>query len=122
MIFKLHHIGIEVENLSVAVKYYVEELGFHEKLSLEFFREKIVFLTNGDIFLELLETSSTEEGQPFHLALETKNMDAAIEFYKGVGVSLCEGPHLLDNGWITGFFADKNGWYFEVIETSGRHS
>ena len=108
---KFHHIGFEVKDLESSKENFIKHLGFHTEQYMESNGEKILFLVNGSIRIELIENDCMEdEGlSHMHICFETD----CLEFLHTLGISIIEGPLLMENGWISVFTKGRNG---EIIE------
>ncbi|SER57088.1 VOC family protein [Salipaludibacillus aurantiacus] len=116
MLKKVHHVGIEVKNLAGTANLLEKIGGFNVVTEFIFQSEKIVFLSTGDILIELAESKHLDE-QPVHLAFETDDLEEAAAYCERLQLKLAEGPFHLENNWKTAFFEDETGRYFEIIET-----
>ena len=108
---KFHHIGFEVKDLESSKKSFLHHLGFHIEQYMELNGENILFLVNDSIRIELIENDGMEGkglGQ-MHICFETD----CLEFPHRFGISVIEGPLLMENGWISVFTKGRNG---EIIE------
>ena len=95
------HIGVAVRNLTVAIQYYRDVLGFSLEgvHALEDRKVKIAFFsTGGETQIELLEPTSSEsavakflenQGEGVHhFAVKVDDLETAIKGFKEKGVSL----------------------------------
>jgi methylmalonyl-CoA/ethylmalonyl-CoA epimerase len=102
VITKINHIGIAVKNLDEAVKLYTDALGLkvHEIEIVEAQKVKIAMIPVGDSKVELLESTDPEgvitrfiekRGEGLHhLALETDNIEAALDSVRASGYPLID--------------------------------
>lgn len=128
---QIDHIGIAVENIETAGKFYTEILGIKMK-EVETVAEqkvKVAFLPITDSEIELLE--STEPDGPIgkfingrgegiqHLAFRVKNIEVALQELKDMGVRLIdEKPRNGAGGARIAFIHPKetNGVLVEICE------
>jgi methylmalonyl-CoA/ethylmalonyl-CoA epimerase len=102
MIEKIHHIGIAVNDLEEALKFYGETLGLpvHASATVEDQGVKAALLTIGQSEIELLEPLSPEspvgrflgrKGEGLHhICFQTPDVDAELEGLKAKGVDLVD--------------------------------
>jgi len=102
MVEKIHHVGIAVNNLEEALRFYRDVLGLpvHKQAVLEEQGVKAALLTIGQSEIELLEPLSPEspvgrflerrgEGV-HHICLQTPDVAAEMEHFKQKGVELID--------------------------------
>lgn len=120
MITKINHIGIAVKNLDEAVKLYTDALGLkvHEIEIVEAQKVKVAMIPVGDSKVELLESTDPEgvitrfiekRGEGLHhLALETDNIEAALDSVRASGFPLInEEPRAGAGGTRVAFLHPK---------------
>ena len=102
MIEKIHHVGIAVNNLDEALKFYRDTLGLHVHASatVEDQGVKAALLTIGQSEIELLEPLSPEsavgrflqrKGEGLHhICFQTPDVDSELEGLKQKGVELVD--------------------------------
>lgn len=102
MVNKVDHIGIAVENLDEALKFYEETLGIKctSKEVVEDQKVKVAFLPIGDTEVELLESTDEngaiakfieKRGQGVqHIAYRVDNIEEAIAEMKGKGIRMID--------------------------------
>lgn len=102
MVNKVDHIGIAVENLDEALKFYEETLGIKctSKEIVEDQKVKVAFLPIGDTEVELLESTDEngaiakfieKRGQGVqHIAYRVDNIEEAIAEMKGKGIRMID--------------------------------
>ena len=107
----IHHIGFEVKQLKLSRWIFEYYLGFQAEQYMEFNGEKILFLVNGSIRIELIESECMEDKglNQMHICFETDD----LKFLDTVGLPVMEGPLVMENGWTSIFIEGKNG---EIIE------
>ena len=107
----IHHIGFEVVDLKDSRWFLENYLGFHVERYMELNGEKILFLVNGPIRIELVETDYIEEKNrnQMHICFEI----ADFKFLDTFKLPIIEGPLMMENGWTSIFVEGKNG---EIIE------
>lgn len=109
---KLHHYGIEVENLEESITFYQNLLGLEIESRFTFMDEKIAFLGSDDFRLELVETQ--EEIKTTHICFEVKNLPEIIKQLDRM--HKLEGPYKLENGWETVFYEGPNQEIIEFLQ------
>ncbi|MFS0820939.1 VOC family protein [Bacillus sp. 1P02SD] len=109
---KLHHYGLEVRNLEDSVNFYKAQLGFTEEIRFAFMEEEIVFLTLGEIRLELIASHTLNT----HICFEINNLDRFIPTL--TGLRKVEGPYQLENGWQTVFYEGPSKELLEFLQTT----
>ncbi|UMZ73491.1 methylmalonyl-CoA epimerase [Natranaerofaba carboxydovora] len=102
MVEKVDHIGVAVNNIDDALKFYTENLGMECKDVEEVPQQKVkvAFLPVGESKIELLEPSSDEspvkkfldkKGEGVHhIALHVDNIEKKLEELKNKGVKLID--------------------------------
>lgn len=102
MIEKIHHIGIAVQSLEAALRFYRDTLGLHVHTSAEVPDQgvKAALLTIGQSEIELLEPLSPDsavgkflqrKGEGLHhICFQTPDVDAELEGLKEKGVELVD--------------------------------
>lgn len=119
----LHHVGVVVENLEEAVRFYVETLG----LSLESQAEvpeqnlRLAFLGGPGGRVELLEYRGGRAGKASgtvdHVALAVKDLDPAIGKLAAAGIAeRDEAPRPGPGGRRIYFFRGPSGERIELVE------
>ena len=113
-ILKFHHIGFEVKDLESSKENFINHLGFHTEEYLELNGENLLFLVNDSIRIELIENDCIEdEGlSQMHICFETD----CLEFLDAWGLSIIEGPMLMENGWTSVFVEGKNSETIEFLK------
>ncbi|WP_102028837.1 VOC family protein [Salirhabdus sp. Marseille-P4669] len=107
---KFHHFGLEVADLSAAKSFYIQHLHFHEEMSMEVLGERLVFLHNGKMRLELVEG---QDSKKTHICFEVVD----FEYLMKIGMEQIEGPYSLPNGWKTVFYKSPSGETLEFLQT-----
>lgn len=109
---------MEVANILVVKKFYIDLLGFVMDEKVEFDGEVILFLRHGDFLLELIEVNQDEGFPPqnVHLCFETESINDIMEKFSKAGFSALEGPFTLGNGWKTVFYKGKANEILEFLE------
>ncbi|WP_163527587.1 VOC family protein [Halobacillus ihumii] len=87
-----HHVGVEVLDVEQAERFYCCQLGFTVDRRLEFPDERIVFLTNEDCTIELVQPKDRQP-QGVHFAIEVLDLPAKIRELSNRGLSIYEGPY-----------------------------
>jgi glyoxylase I family protein len=91
-----HHLSMSVRDLEKSIKFYVEGLGFTERVSWGTPPKRTVLLDTGDgNYFELSKGESDktfEEGVFKHIALRVDDCDAAIELARKAGAEVTMEP------------------------------
>jgi glyoxylase I family protein len=91
-----HHVAMRVHDLDATLKFYVEGLGFQQKLAWGEGDRRAAMLDTGDgNYLEVFAGGSGEagpEGLVLHFALRTDNCDQAIERARAAGAEVTVEP------------------------------
>jgi catechol 2,3-dioxygenase-like lactoylglutathione lyase family enzyme len=111
---KLHHIGIEVNQLERSMLFYKALLGLHFKNRIHFLNEDIIFLEGEGVQIEL--NKKTAPPSSAHLAFSTDSIHKTVLSLKNKGILPADGPYTLDNGWKTVFYEGPDGETIEFIE------
>ena len=123
---RFDHMAFEVSDLELAIAFYSNALGFTEswRHRNEEENEECVFLTLGDVRLELLvRLDGTFKGLPTpqtpycpHLAIGVDDLDIAINQLKENKVSILRGPLAVEGKvkWL--YFADPDYNVIELVE------
>lgn len=120
------HIAFQVGNMDEAIRFYVEKLGFalssravnHEE------KEEYVFLSLGDLRLELIQDLSQAAyqkpsvGSPYcpHLAIETDDMERAVAHLREREVPIIRGPLVIEGEVTWVYFADPDNNVLEYVQ------
>ena len=123
---RFDHMAFEVSDLEHAIVFYSNALGFTEswRHRNDAEKEECVFLTLGDVRLELLvRLDGTFKGLPApqtpycpHLAIGVDDLDIAINQLKENKVSILRGPLSVEGKvrWL--YFADPDQNVIELVE------
>jgi glyoxylase I family protein len=91
-----HHVAIRAYDWDKSVKFYMEALGFEEKIRWGEGPERGIMLDTGDgNYLEIFANGSGEpkpEGCIIHFALRTDDCDAAVERARAAGAVITTEP------------------------------
>ena len=91
-----HHVAIRAYDWDKSVKFYMEALGFEEKIRWGEGPERGIMLDTGDgNYLEIFANGSGEpkpEGCIIHFALRTDDCDAAVERARAAGAAITTEP------------------------------
>ena len=101
---RFHHLGLEVLSIDDSLGFYCRCLQFELEQVLLLGGEKIYFLTNGDLRLELVEA----EALNMHICFEVKEFPANLPAEKEY--------HSYENGWESCFFQNDEGQLFELLK------
>lgn len=116
---KWHHAGIPVSNLNESILFYKQKFGFSFEQYLTLQDEKIVFMRNEDVQIELIE--SEESPVPLHsihTAWQVEDIEDWIGKLKIEGLYPSEGPYSLRNGWVTVFYEGPDHETIELIQVN----
>ena len=125
-IMRFDHFAFEVADLDASIRFYVDRLGFVEtwRHRNEEEAEECVFLTAGDVRLELLTQleegnfQRPEVGRPYcpHLAIAVDDMDAAIANLAEHDIPIVRGPLIVEGEvrWL--YFADPDNNIIEFVQ------
>ena len=87
-----HHLSISVRDLSKSIKFYVDGLGFKERVSWGSPDKRTVLLDTGDgNYFEIFQgdpDQTYEEGVFKHIALRADDCEAALELAKKAGAEV----------------------------------
>ena len=120
------HVAFQVCDMDVAIRFYVEKLGF--ALSSRAVNaeegEEYAFLALGDLRLELIQDlkgsayQKPEIKPPYcpHLAIETDDMEQAVGRLKERGVPIIRGPLAIEGEETWVYFADPDNNVLEYIQ------
>ncbi|WP_405887408.1 VOC family protein [Streptomyces sp. NBC_01136] len=123
------HAGLNCRDLEATEDFYRTWFGFERARSVQMGDDRVVFLRNGDAYLELFTASAEpapsptgdgpgEPGSIRHLAFQTDDVQAFLDRARGaVPVSL--GPLEFDDfipGWRTVWVTDPDGVVVEVSQ------
>lgn len=85
----VHHVAINVADVSAAVAFYTELLGLHQRTDRPEFGFAGAWLSAGDQQVHLVESSApADSGQ--HFALLVADLDAALDELRARGVSVTD--------------------------------
>jgi lactoylglutathione lyase len=116
---KWHHAGISVSNLNESIQFYKRMFGFSFEKYLTFQEEKIAFLRNEDVQIELIE--SEESPVPLHsihTAWQVEDIEDWVRKLKRKGLYPSEGPYTLRSGWVTVFYKGPDHETIELIQVN----
>lgn len=122
------HVGLNCRDIDVTEAFYRTWFGFHRARLVDLGEDRIVFLRNGDAWLELFGSKeppvpTTNDGPATpgtarHIAFQTDDVDAFLDRAQGaVEVSL--GPLTFDDfipGWKSVWVKDPDGVVVEVSQ------
>ena len=123
---RFDHMAFEVTDLEQSIAFYVGRLGFSESWRHlnEQEREECVFLTRGDVSLELLVRldggfspgSIPESPYCPHLAIGVDDLDLEVQKLDEQGVVILRGPLAVEGKvrWL--YFADPDQNVIELVE------
>ncbi len=120
------HVAFQVSNIDAAIQFYVEKLDFALKSKAVNAEEgeAYAFLALGDLRLELIQdlkeadSPRPEVKPPYcpHLAIETGDMDGAVDQLRQRGVTVLRGPLKIEGEETWVYFADPDNNVLEYIQ------
>ena len=123
---RIDHVAFEVADLGQSMHFYCDSLGFKEtwRHRNDEEQEECVFLTLGDVRLELLVQldekmpCSDAPSKPFcpHLAIGVDDLDEVVKKLQSNGVSLLRGPLEVEGKvrWL--YFTDPDQNVIELVQ------
>jgi len=115
-----HHVAIRVHDFDASVKFYIEVLGFTERVRWGEGNGRGILLDTGDgNYLEIFAGGAPgpkPEGAFLHLALRTDNVDKAIEVARAAGMEVTVEPKDVSLGTVPARIAFFKGPDGEIIE------
>ncbi|MCJ7841909.1 VOC family protein [Lederbergia sp. NSJ-179] len=116
-----HHAGIDVRNLDHSISFYESMFDFKMEQFLTLSGEKIAFLKNEDVKIELIELEDIPPPcHSVHIAWQVEDIESWMKRLRGKGLSSSEGPYKLKNGWVTVFYEGLDGEVIELIQVCNR--
>ncbi|KQL17500.1 VOC family protein [Cytobacillus solani] len=116
---KWHHAGILVSNLNDSIQFYKRMFGFSFEKYLTFQDEKIVFLRNGNVQIELIESEENPVRlHSIHIAWQVEDIEGWNRKLKREGLYPSEGPYSIRNGWVTVFYEGPDREIIELIQVT----
>ncbi|WP_409302606.1 VOC family protein [Peribacillus sp. SCS-155] len=114
---QLHHIALEVNNLERSIEFYQMLFGQLEEIRLRIIDEEIVFLSKGNIRIELIKKDGTHSfTENIHICFEVDHLASFRTVLSRAGITVLEGPFRLENGWETLFIKGPDGEVLEFLE------
>ncbi|MBO0994439.1 VOC family protein [Bacillus sp. SD088] len=112
-----HHAGIDVRNLDDSISFYERMFNFKIEQYLTLSGEKIAFLQNEDVRIELIKSADSPlPCHSIHIAWRVEDIESWVKKLKGKGLSSSDGPYKLKNGWVTVFYEGPDGEIIELIQ------
>jgi predicted enzyme related to lactoylglutathione lyase len=114
---KWHHGGIEVGSLQDSIQFYERmfDLKIEQRFTLN--GEKIVFLKNEDVKIELIESKDMSTlSNSVHIAWQVDDIEGWMKGLSNKGLFPSEGPYKLKNGWIAVFYEGLDGEMIELVQ------
>ena len=123
---RFDHVAFQVGNMDVAIQFYVEKLGFalSSRAVNQEEEEEFVFLTLGDVRLELIhDLSQAAHPKPGiqppycpHLAIRTDNMERTLARLREKDVSIIRGPLVIEDEVTWVYFSDPDNNVLEYVQ------
>ena len=130
MIIRMSHVGVAVKDLEKTLKLYEDVLGLRPEAVKDMGRSRLAFIPVGDDEIELIQPSGDdsmlsnfikERGEMVHhIALETDDIEAAMEHVKSKGaIMLDEKPIVGAHEVRIAFFTleGQEDIIFELVES-----
>lgn len=130
MIIRMSHVGVAVKDLEKTLKLYEDVLGLHPEVVKDMGHSRLAFIPVGDDEIELIQPSGDdsmlsnfikERGEMVHhIALETDDIEAAMEHVKSKGaIMLDEKPIVGAHEVRIAFFTleGQEDIIFELVES-----
>ena len=130
MIIRMSHVGVAVKDLEKTLKLYEDVLGLRPEAVKDMGRSRLAFIPVGDDEIELIQPSDVdgmlskflkERGEMVHhIALETDDIEAAMEHVKSKGaIMLDEKPIVGAHEVRIAFFTleGQEDIIFELVES-----
>ncbi|MFS1514500.1 VOC family protein [Chengkuizengella sp. SCS-71B] len=115
----IHHVAIEVSDLSRSIEFY-QSLGFLIEQSIDFKGEEAIFLELEHFRLELYEVENSRKKSNYdkqmHIAFEVESWNELLKWIDVIKLEIIEGPFKLENGWRTIFVKGYDGEILEFME------
>ena len=123
------HVALNCRDLATTEAFYRTWFGFRQARVVELGADRIVFLRNGDAYLELFGSTAEpaaaskddgpqQPGVPRHLAFQTDDLDAFLTAVDGA-VPVALGPldfHDFIPGWRSAWLTDPDGVVVEISQ------
>lgn len=114
---KWHHAGIDVRNLDDSIHFYERMFDFTIEQFLTLSGEKIAFLKNNGVRIELIESEIIPAPcNSVHISWKVEDIESWMKRLRGKGLSPSEGPYALKSGWVTVFYEGLDGEIIELIQ------
>lgn len=130
MIIRMSHVGVAVKDLEKTLKLYEDVIGLHPEVVKDMGHSRLAFIPVGDDEIELIQPSGDdsmlsnfikERGEMVHhIALETDDIEAAMEHVKSKGaIMLDEKPIVGAHEVRIAFFTleGQEDIIFELVES-----
>jgi lactoylglutathione lyase len=112
-----HHGGIEVGNLNNSIQFYENMFDLKIEQFLTLNGEKIAFLKNEDVRIELIESEDFSAlSSSVHLAWQVDDIEVWMKRLRGKGLSPSDGPYNLKNGLVAVFYEGLDGEVIELVQ------
>ncbi|MFC5605155.1 VOC family protein [Sporosarcina koreensis] len=112
-----HHGGIEVGNLDESIRFYESMFEFAIEQFLTLNGEKIAFLKNEDVRIELIESKDiAAPSNSVHLAWQVDDIEGWMKRLREKGLLPSEGPYNLKNGLVAVFYEGLDGEVIELVQ------
>lgn len=117
--FPIHHINFSVPNLTEAVQFYTQTLGFQIAGQYAKDDRTFFFLTDGAVTYEVIERSDLDATSIDHLAYASQDLVADHAAFQAKGAEVTPigyADFLFDNGMSFFFVKAPNGQRFEFCQ------
>lgn len=111
---EIDHLNLTVTNLEQAVKFYTDTLGFEVQHRFHNNGKDFVFLSDGNLTYELMESPTVTHGTLDHIAYVSEDIQQDYDYFK----SLKPSPLLGEIGLAEGLF-DHGMYYFFIGGNDG---
>jgi glyoxylase I family protein len=123
------HVGLNCRDINITEQFYRTWFGFHRARLVDLGDDQIVFLRNGDAYLELFRSTAPEAdratgdgpaapGIARHIAFQIDDVDSFVGRLDGT-VEVTLGPLSFDDfipGWKTAWLKDPDGVVVEISQ------
>jgi len=125
---KFSHLALNCRDLAVIEKFYTQHFGFHRARLIDLGDDQIIFLRNGDAYLELFRARGNgpapadKDGPTYagfrHIAFQVDDVDQKLA-EMGSAAVISHGPFNFNDfipGWRTVWVKDPEGNVVEISQ------